>query len=136
MKLARAWTAVMLLSLAAAGCDLCGNQEITRIPSPDGKIEAVLFERDCGATTNFSAQISVVPKGAPAEGIGNVFVGGTYHGPTWLGPPANVKWVTSRLLIISIHPGTRMFARESAVFVRTGLLTHEKVEVGYFPGFK
>jgi hypothetical protein len=117
--LSRAWTALLLLTLTA-GCNLCGNQEISRIPSPDGKIEAVIFERDC-ATTDFSTQISILPKGSSVHsGVGNAFIGDSNHGAApaakWGGPPA-----------------TRMSVQQSSVEVRTGLIRHEKVTVEYSP---
>jgi hypothetical protein len=72
--------AALLLCLNA-GCDLCGNEEAFRVPSPDGKIEAVVFERDCGATTDFSTQISILPKGASVQsGAGNALTADTNHG--------------------------------------------------------
>ena len=69
--------ATALLSIAAAACTssgLCGNAEQTRVASPNGAWDAVVFVRDCGATTGFSSQVSLVPNGAklPNE-PGNVF---------------------------------------------------------------
>ena len=43
---------------------LCGTTIRHVIPAPGGKAPAVIFERDCGATTSFSTQISIVPSGA------------------------------------------------------------------------
>ena len=40
----------------AAGC---GNDLVKEVPSPNGKMKAVVFQRDCGATTGFSTQISL-----------------------------------------------------------------------------
>jgi hypothetical protein len=42
----------------AAG--LCGNTEAFERPSPSGAYRAVVFDRDCGATTALSTQISVL----------------------------------------------------------------------------
>jgi len=38
--------------------DLCANTLIENVTSSDKKWKVVLFERDCGATTDFSSQIS------------------------------------------------------------------------------
>ena len=54
---------------------LCGNEVIQEAVSPDGTRRAVLFQRDCGATTGFTTQISIIESSGelPNEG-GNVFV--------------------------------------------------------------
>ena len=38
---------------------LCGNTLLAETPSPEGNLRAVVFERNCGATTSFSTQVSV-----------------------------------------------------------------------------
>jgi hypothetical protein len=74
------WIAAILLSLSAS-CNLCDNREISRVPSPDGKVDAVIFERDCGATTDFSTQISIVTKSSSVRGTeGNTFIGNSNRG--------------------------------------------------------
>jgi hypothetical protein len=135
MRPLRIIIAALLVSLNA-GCNLCGNQEVFRVPSPDGKIEAVMFERDCGATTDFSTQISMVGKGGSVQsGVGNAFIADSNHGAApvakWGGPAVDIKWAANRQLVISIHPATRISVQESTVPVRTGLLTHEQVAIQY-----
>ena len=109
----------MVLSLA--GCaDDCGNNVVTRIRSPDGAYDAVLFDRNCGATTGFSTQISVLPAGAPADGRGNAFIADTNHDPSmrtgaWHGPWAELAWLSPRHLRIRYVAGARPFTRETAV---------------------
>jgi len=58
-----------------SGCSLCGNQIRYKEKSPSGKLRAVAFERDCGATTGFTTQISILPNNQelPNE-PGNVFI--------------------------------------------------------------
>jgi hypothetical protein len=69
------WLAV--IATFSIGCGLCRNEEQLRVKSPDGIAEAIIFQRDCGATTDFSTQVSVLPSGASLnENGGNVFVGG------------------------------------------------------------
>jgi hypothetical protein len=67
--------------------DLCGNTIVATELSPDRKLKAVLFERNCGATTGFSSQVSVLPsdRDLPNEG-GNVFAANEARGgeqTTW-----------------------------------------------------
>ena len=68
----------LIAGLAAllAGCGQpCKNTIVSKLVSPDGKYEATAFIRDCGATTDFSPQVYVCPKGDPLKETGNVFIG-------------------------------------------------------------
>ncbi|HEY7181405.1 MAG TPA: hypothetical protein VIC84_08295, partial [Blastocatellia bacterium] len=70
---------LLLLSIYSAGClnlaDGCGNEILRVHYSPTKKLKAVVFERDCGATTGFSAQISIIPANSDLPNkAGNVFV--------------------------------------------------------------
>lgn len=62
---------------ALAGCvsELCGNEVQQTILSPSGNLAAAVLTRNCGATTDFSTQVSVIPAGQslPNE-AGNTFV--------------------------------------------------------------
>ena len=126
----------ILLCLCNGCFDPCGNDEVVRVPSPDVKFEAVIFQRDCGATTDFSTQISVLPKGTslPKAG-GNVYIGDSDHGaaPTakWSGPPVDVKWSANRQLTVVTHPAARIFRTEANVSVSTGVFSKETVTVEY-----
>ena len=40
--------------------DLCGNQVISKSLSPNDKLVAYVFERNCGATTDYSYQLSIL----------------------------------------------------------------------------
>ena len=66
---------VSMLTALLAGCSLCGNQIGYEEKSPSGKLKAVAFERDCGATTGFTTQISILPNNQklPNE-PGNLFI--------------------------------------------------------------
>ena len=58
-----------------SGWGLCANTVYQVIESPDKTYKAVLFERNCGATTGFSTQVSVVPIDfSLPEEEGNVFI--------------------------------------------------------------
>lgn len=66
------WTTTRLVlvvgvAIFSFGCDAitgCKNTELSRIKSPDGKVEAVIVARDCGATSGASKTIYLVPAGA------------------------------------------------------------------------
>lgn len=54
----------ILLLIAVAGCiqgcsSTCGESVEGEFPSPDGKYIATVFERNCGATTDFSSAVKI-----------------------------------------------------------------------------
>lgn len=56
---------VAVILLLFYGCshlfgDLCVNQILSETYSPNKQLKAVVFRRDCGATTNFSTQVSIM----------------------------------------------------------------------------
>jgi len=54
---------------------LCSNTPIENIASPDKNWEVILFERDCGATTDFSSQISLLQAGEKLQNEGgNIYI--------------------------------------------------------------
>jgi hypothetical protein len=55
--------------LTAVSCDPFdwSFDEVARITSPSGKVDAVLVERNGGATTSFGYNVYVVPKGKPVS---------------------------------------------------------------------
>jgi hypothetical protein len=77
------WTSGGIL-LCAAGLiglifvlffEMCGNEIYKEYLSPNGSLKAVVFQRDCGATTGFSTQISIIKRNAMvANKAGNVFI--------------------------------------------------------------
>ena len=66
-----------LLVLTQPCSGLCGNDVIEEVVSPNGKTKALVFQRDCGATTGFSTQISILSYQARLpDKPGNVFIAG------------------------------------------------------------
>jgi hypothetical protein len=127
---------VIVLLLCNSCLDPCGNDEVARVPSPDAKFEAVVFQRDCGATTGFTTQISILPKDASLpKSAGNLFVADSNRGAApsakWGGPPVDVKWSANRSLTIVTHPAARVFRKDSNIFVKVGTFSSEQVTVEY-----
>lgn len=59
--------------LSACG-DYCRNSEVNRLRQPSGSLDAVVFLRNCGATTDLAVQVSIVPKArSRITGSGNAF---------------------------------------------------------------
>ena len=98
----------------------CGNDFVKEVRSPGGKMKAVVFQRDCGATTGFSTQVSLLPsnKSLPNEG-GNVFVVTTDHGKApagaWGGPIVEVSWLDDTHLLLRYDKRAGLSKREESL---------------------
>ena len=78
-----------------------------------------MFQRDCGATTGFSTQVSVVAQGEQPSGSGNAFRADDDHGAaaagTWGGPWAEIRWLAPDQLLIRYAAKSRLFEQEDEV---------------------
>ncbi len=87
--------------------------------APDGLHTAVIFQRDCGATTDFTTQISVLKDGYGLSGRGNVFVADADHGAAatgkWGGPWAEIEWVANDHLVVRFAQNARIFEQDERV---------------------
>lgn len=113
---------IVSIALAASisGCsDTCRNTAVSTELSSDGSHRAILFERDCGATTGFSSQVSVTDAAATLSGGGNAFVADTDHGvataSAWGGPWVELRWLSPKRLLIRYDKAARVFTREDNV---------------------
>lgn len=94
--------------------DLCANTVLAEYPSPTGKLKAVVFDRDCGATTDFSTQVSILPSSSSLgnEG-GNLFSADTDHrrAPSWKsgGPEVRFIWASDANAELQHHQLARVF---------------------------
>lgn len=93
---------------------VCGNQVVQQVVSPDAWYKLVVFERDCGATTGFSTQVSLLAAGAvlPDRG-GNLFVADDDHGRAPSGPGGGpaiaVHWLDAGHLSLAHDARVRIF---------------------------
>ena len=111
---------VTTFSLILGACgDACSNEIVARVASPDGEREAVMFQRDCGATTGFSTQVSILEPGEPLSGIGNAFRADDDHGSAatgpWGGSWAEMEWLASDRLLIRYATKSRLFEQDESV---------------------
>ena len=100
---------------------MCGNDIVLKKVSPDNKHNVFVFNRDCGATTGFSTQISILDDDEELDNeSGNLFISEGY--------PSNVivKWVDSHTLEIT-GTGGRIFKKEKT-YLEIKILYPEYVE--------
>lgn len=85
---------VMSFVSLASGCSMCGNDPINADVSPNEERVAIAFIRNCGATTPFYTQVSILdaPGKLPNE-AGNVFIVEDKH-------PVSVQWKNDKELKI------------------------------------
>jgi hypothetical protein len=98
----------ILLSLPSlAGClgTECSNEPSAEVVSPDGSKKIVLFSRNCGATTGFNTQGTVLSREdeLPNES-GSAFIidNGT----------AKVSWTEDSKLLVIFESSVRVFKKE------------------------
>jgi hypothetical protein len=101
------------------GCFLsggCGTGDITEVPSPDGKHKIVVYNFDCGATTDFSLDVSLLKRNEklgkhhPAKIIYHHY----HQRPMAAGPQQNfdISWQNSNEVVVRVsgfegHPTTQ-----------------------------
>jgi len=98
--------------------DTCENEVISESVNPNQEIKAVIFQRNCGATTGFSTQVSIIEfRDELKNDSGNVFVADTNHGEAPSdkngGPKVEAEWIGNNNLKLSYHPKARTFTKVS-----------------------
>jgi len=98
---------------------MCANDVIKEAVSPDGRKKVVVFQRNCGATTDFSTQaVLSVGRSLPDDG-GNVFSADTNYGAapsgSGGGPELEASWVGPKELVLEHHAQARVFKAEPSI---------------------
>jgi hypothetical protein len=106
--------------MICSGCsNACQNTVASRSVSPDGKHVAVLFLRDCGATTGFSTQISVLNASGKLSASGYTFIADDDHSAarfgSWDGSWAETKWLSADRLLVRYAAKSRLFKQNERV---------------------
>jgi hypothetical protein len=91
--------------------DMCGNEVYSEVISPNRELKAVVFQRDCGATTGFSTQISILDSDQDLKNVsGNIYIIDGH--PNDVAPP--IQWVSAtELKIERIRNGSEYKAESS-----------------------
>jgi hypothetical protein len=86
---------------------MCENEVVADVSAPSGAARAVVFHRDCGATTKTSTQVSILQgRAALPEDGGNVYVADREGGGA---PSVEVRWAGDEALVIRHDRGDRSF---------------------------
>jgi len=101
--------AICLTLFSLAGClgTECSNEPITEVTSPDGTKKIVLFSRNCGATTGFNTQGTILNCGdALPNESGTTFIidGGS----------AKVSWAGDSKIVVTLEGSARAFKKETS----------------------
>jgi hypothetical protein len=106
-------TALSATLLAACSTEpSCQNEKLGISPSPDGSMVAVVFSRNCGATTSNNIQVSIVRRGEEVVSKGNVLI--LDQAPRYTD---NYKpmWRGEKQLVIPLPSNSRIFLKNSDV---------------------
>jgi len=113
--------------------DMCGNRIIKKINSPNKRNTIVIFERDCGATTNFSTQISIIRKGKKLENEkGNLFSADSDNGKAEVNKYGIIKvqanWIDEKHILIKFDKNAQIYERKNSL---NGIsVTYEEISTG------
>jgi hypothetical protein len=103
---------LLTVSISLSGCDPCGNEISQTVTSPSGKLKAVVFNRNCGATTGFNTQVSIIPSSEtlPGDAGNTLILNGTV--------PLKIEWRSDSALRLSGLGAAKIFLQSpSAVGV-------------------
>jgi hypothetical protein len=131
-----------LAALMACGTiDHCGNTILEEVQSPTGKYRAVIFRRDCGATTGCSTQVSVLNNGETffskpsrfkSSSQSNCFVcDQTFSGPDRQSPLVKAHWISPTKVEIQYDKLARTFMNNT----QSGAVTvvYKLIDCSRFP---
>ena len=106
---------------------LCGNELIASDTAPSRRYKAIVFVRNCGATTTFGTHVSIVDRDAQLDNdeVGNVLAidatccldprSRVLPRNSVGGPVATTRWIGSDTLAVTYASGVRVF-RQTLVY--------------------
>lgn len=105
------------------------KDEVARVPSPDGKVDAVLVESNGGATTSFGYDVYIVRAGARVSGNSAAWLYDALRSDHAYG--VNMKWDSPNRLVLEYlqarnvklsSPHPRIDGRSFEIAIRPGTL--------------
>ncbi|MGE7603073.1 DUF5412 family protein [Peribacillus sp. NPDC097675] len=87
--------------------DMCSNETVQKIPSPSGEKMAYVFKRDCGATTGFSPQLSILNNNDKIQNkSGNTFR---------TDKDFNIEWLDEKQLVVNYNKSSEIYEMDKNV---------------------
>lgn len=104
----------LVLGCVGCGTDPCGTELLSEVLSPDGKVKAVAFLRNCGATTDYVTAISLA---APTD---DLTADSRFFTPRRLGTlfrasgaqDLHLEWRSPTALVVSYPRGADAWLRQ------------------------
>lgn len=127
--------AFFLLVWALSGYFEVSNDEVARVVSPNGKVDAVLFETNGGATTSFGYNIYLTEHGAQPSGSPAISLYGAVRNQRAYG--ANLKWIASDSVAVEFLRAKSKKIQKSTVSIGDQVVqiaVHEGIEDHAAPG--
>ncbi|AWA30989.1 hypothetical protein HYN48_13895 [Flavobacterium magnum] len=97
----------------------CGNKVASTFFSPNKQFKILVFERNCGATTDFSTQVSLLRHNLELEhdDEGNIFSADRNYGDAEIDENGNVylkaTWLNNNKVLITYDSKIRIFKKEN-----------------------
>jgi len=102
------------IAIVLTACGFVSRDEVARVGSPDGRLDAVLVETNGGATTSFGYEIHVVEKGKSyGEAVATLY--GAFRNENAYG--ANLRWLTESDLLVEYQRASAQAIAKSDVRV-------------------
>lgn len=84
------YATTVIVGLALLMCGCLSRDEVSRVTSPDGGVDALVFETNCGAPCSFGYEVELGTKGSRhGEQVASLD-GATRNGQAW---GVNLKWL-------------------------------------------
>jgi len=118
-SMVRSGAVLAVVAVLLGGCpDLCADESFLEFRSPRGTRKVVLFRRDCGATTAFSTQASLLAANADRpKGRGNILILDDDHGLVPVDPSGrldvSVTFADDSTVTLGYPARARVFTRIS-----------------------
>jgi hypothetical protein len=111
------FSALGLFFFAISFSEMCGNRIVYSSVSPDNELQVIIFNRDCGATTGFSTQVSILSSYEKLnDEAGNVFIADDGYEDMEMDEfgliKIEAKWINSKSLIITYDSLAQVFKKE------------------------
>ncbi len=99
---------------------MCGNTIVETKISPNYSHKIILFERNCGTTTDFSTQISILKNEEDLEDeSGNIFSADSDNGKAILTKKGTInikiEWLSDKKILIEYDKSARVFEIEKSI---------------------